>query len=94
MLPPDEEGLALGYNPADEPAVHAVCVLVLRQLGAGLSSDELLVGRTRVMDAVEQGLGLAPIWSGVDARVSAAEVQPHDPDAAHFHHEFRLVAGA
>ena len=94
VRPRDDEGLVLGYNAADEPAVHAVCVLVLRQLGARVPSDELLVGRPRVVEAVEQGLRLAPIWSGVDARVMSVEVRPHDPDGVHFRHEFRLTAGA
>ena len=92
--PRDDDGPSLGYDPADEQVVHAVCVLVLRQLGAAVASDELLVGRARVVEAVEQGLGLAPVLSGVRARVVSVEVRPHDPDRVHFRHEFRLTAGA
>ena len=94
VRPPRDEGPALGYDAAEETAVNAVCVLVLRQLGADVPSDELLVGRARVSEAVERGLGLAPIGAGVDARVVSVEVRPHDPDGVPQRHEFRLPAGA
>jgi hypothetical protein len=90
--PRDDERDALGYDPADERAVNAVCVLVLRLLGADVPSDQLLVGRARVVEAVEQGLALAPVMPGADGRVLGAEVRPHDPHGASYRHEFRLVA--
>jgi hypothetical protein len=92
--PRDDERDALGYDSADERAVHAVCVLVLRQLGTDISSDELLVGRGRIVEAVEQALRLAPTGAGVDAKVSTVEVWPYDEREASFRHEFRLAAGA
>ena len=91
VSPARDGGITLGYHAAEENAVHAVCVLVLRQLGADVASDELLVGRTRVVAAVERGLALAPIGSGVDPRVLNVEVRPHDPSGVSHHHEFRLV---
>jgi hypothetical protein len=91
---PRDGAPALGHDPADERAVHAVCVLVLRQLGGEVSSEELLVGRARVVGAIEQGLALAPVGSGVDARVTHAGVRPHDPDGVRLHHEFRLAGGS
>ncbi|GIM62398.1 hypothetical protein Pve01_91990 [Planomonospora venezuelensis] len=94
VRPPRDGAPALGYDPADERAVHAVCVLVLRQLGAEVASEELLVGRARVVGAVEQGLALAPVGAGAVARVTHAEVRPHDPDGVRLHHEFRLAAGS
>jgi regulator of protease activity HflC (stomatin/prohibitin superfamily) len=95
VRPPRDDGdPVLGYDPAYEPAVHAVAVLVLRQLGAAMPSDELLVGRARVVQAVEEGLALAPVGAGVDARVVSTEVRPHDRHSAPLSHEFRLAAGA
>ena len=90
----DDEADALGYDPANEPSVHAVCVLVVRQLGAVMPSVELLVGRARIVEAVEQGLAFAPVGGGVRARVLSAEVRPYDEAGAVFEHEFRLVAGS
>ena len=75
----DDEDLALGYNPAEETAVHAVCVVVLRLMADGVPSDELLVGRARVTEALEQGLAFAPVGAGVDARVLSVEVRPYSP---------------
>ena len=95
VRPPRDEGSpVLGYDPDDERTIDAVCVLMLRQLGAALPSDELLVGRARVVEAVEQGLALAPVGAGITARVSHAEVRSHDPDGVFNHHEFRLVGGS
>jgi hypothetical protein len=88
----DDESYALGYDPADERAVHAVCVLVLRQLGIAVPSDELLVGRGRIVEAVEQGLTFAPVGAGVKGRVAHVEVRPHDAAGATFDHEFRVVS--
>ena len=45
--PTDDKDLVLGYNPAEESAMHAVCVVVLRLMADGVPSDELLVGRAR-----------------------------------------------
>lgn len=42
--PRDEADLVLGYDPADEPAMHAVCVTVLRLLADAVPSEDLLVG--------------------------------------------------
>ena len=52
----DDKDLVLGYNPAEEIAVHAVSIVVLRLMADGVPSDELLVGRARVTEALEQGL--------------------------------------
>ncbi|PKH41856.1 hypothetical protein SAMN05192575_106162 [Nocardioides alpinus] len=92
--PRDDEADALGYDPGDERSVHAVCVLVLRQLGADMPSDELLVGRARIVEAVEQGLAFAPVGAGVAGRVLSAEVRPYDSAGAVLDHEYRLVAGS
>jgi len=89
----DDESEPLGYDPADERSFHAVCVLVLRQLGAEVASDELLVGRARIVGAVEQALAFAPVGAGVSARVVDVEVRPYDAAGAFFDHEFR-IAGA
>ena len=93
--PTDESDLVLGYNPGDEPAIHAVCVTVLRLLAEDVPSDELLVERARVTEAVERGLGFAPVGSGVDARVRSVEVRPYDPTpiSETLAHEFRVVTG-
>src|SRR4051794_19651924 len=40
----DDTNLVLGYNPAEETAVHAICVLLLRQMATDVPSDELLTG--------------------------------------------------
>ena len=90
----DDESEPLGYDPADERSFHAVCVLVLRQLGAEAASDELLVGRGRIVGAVEQGLAFAPVGAGVSGRVVDVEVRPYDEALAIFDHEFRVVAGS
>lgn len=92
--PRDDESYALGYDPADERSVHAVCVLVLRQLGAAVPSDELFVGRARIVEAVEQGLALAPVGAGVTGRVTHVEVHPYDAAGATHDHEFRVAARA
>jgi hypothetical protein len=89
----DDESEPLGYDPADERSFHAVCVLVLRQLGDVVSSDELLVGRARIVEAVDRALAYAPVGAGVSARVVDVEVRPYDAAGATFDHEFR-IAGA
>lgn len=90
--PAHDRDLVLGYDPAEEIAVHAVCVLVLRLMAADVPSDELLGGRARVTEALEQGLSFAPVGAGVDARVLSVEVRPHDPDLVNLRHEFRVVS--
>ena len=90
----DDEAEPLGYDPADERSFHAVCVLVLRQLGAEVPSDELLVGRARIVAAVEQGLAFTPAGAGVSGRVVDVEVRPYEAAGATFDHEFRVVGGS
>ena len=87
----DDEDLVLGYNPAEETAMHAVCVVVLRLMAGRVPSDELLVGRARVAEALEQGFAFAPVGTGVEARVLSVEVRPYDPTLAIYRHEFRIV---
>ena len=87
----EDEDVPLGYDPADERTFHAVCVLVLRQLGTVMPSDELLVGRARIVEAVEQGLAFAPAGAGVAGRVVDVEVRPYDAAGATNDHEFRLA---
>ena len=90
--PRDDESTALGYDPADERSIHAVCVLVLRQLGTVVPSDELLTGgRARIVEAVEQGLAFAPACPGVTGRVTSVEVRRHDPRELAHRHEFRIA---
>ena len=89
--PTDDKDLVLGYNPAEEIAMHAVCVVVLRLMADGVRSDELLVGRSRVTEALEQGLAFAPVGAGVDARVLSVEVRPYAHDLVSHSHEFRVV---
>ncbi len=89
--PADGETPVLGYRSADEPAMHAVCVTVLRLMAAGLSAEELLVGRAGVTEAVERALSFAPVGAGVDAHVLRVEVRPHDPTLMTLGHEFRVV---
>lgn len=86
-----DDDFVWGYDPAEEPTMHAVCVLVLRLLGRSVPSDELLVGRARVVEAVEQGFSFAPVGSGVEARVLSVEVRPYDPTALSARHEFRRL---
>jgi hypothetical protein len=87
----DDTKLTLGYDPTEQPALHAVFVLVLRLLAGSVPSDELLVGRTRLVEALEQGFSFAPIGAGLDAVVTTVEVRPYDQSAAGFHHEFRTA---
>ena len=87
----DDEDLVLGYNPAEETAIHAVCVVVLRLMAGRVPSDELLVGRARVAEALEQGFAFAPVGTGVEARVLSVEVRPYDPALAIYRHEFRII---
>jgi hypothetical protein len=90
--PKDERDLPLGYVPADEPAMHAVCVTVLRLLAEEVPSEDLLVGRARVTEAVERGFSFAPFHSDVDARVLSVEVRRcMDPSVLTLTHEFRVV---
>ena len=88
----DDEDLVLGYNPAEEIAMHAACVVVLRLMADGVPSGELLVGRARVTKALEQGLAFAPVGAGVEARVLSVEVRPYAPDLVSLRHEFRVVS--
>ena len=90
--PTDDKDLVLGYNPAEETAMHAVCVVVLRLMADGVPSDELLVGRARVTEALEHGLAFAPVGAGIEARVLSVEVRPYDPDLVSYRHEFRVVS--
>ena len=87
----DDDDLAPGYDPVEEMAMHAVCVVVLRLMADGVPSHELLVGRARVAEALEQGLAFAPVGAGVEARALSVEVHPYDPDLVSLQHEFRVV---
>jgi hypothetical protein len=87
----DDTELALGYDPTEETALHAVFVLVLRLLAESVPFDELLVGRARLVEALEQGFAYAPVGTGLDAVVTTVEVRPYDQSAASFHHEFRAA---
>ena len=87
----DDEDLVLGYNPAEEIATDAVCVVVLRLMARGVPSEELLAGRARVAEALEQGLAFAPVGAGVEARVLSVEVRPYAHDLVSYRHEFRVV---
>ena len=89
--PTDERDLVLGYDPADESAMHAVCVTVLRLMAEAVPSEDLLVGRARVTEAVERGFSFAPVGTGLDARVLSVEVRPYDPTLMTLAHEFRVV---
>jgi len=80
-----------GFDPAEETAWHAVVVLALRLLAEQVTSEELLVGRARIVEAVEHALGFSPIGAGVRPHVTDVEVRRHDPDAAVFEHEFRVL---
>ena len=53
--PADDKDLVLGYDPAEEIGMHAVCVAVLRLMAVDVPSDELLVGRARVAEVLEKG---------------------------------------
>jgi hypothetical protein len=90
--PTDERDLVLGYDPADERAMHAVCVTVLRMMAEAVPSEDLLVGRARVTEAVERGFSLAPVGTGLDARVLSAEVRPYDQTLMTLAHEFRVAS--
>lgn len=87
----DDEDVVLGYDPGEETAMHAVCVVVLRLMAGDVPAEELLVGRARVVEAVEEGFALAPVGTGVEARVSTVEVRAYDPDLVSLRHEFRVV---
>ena len=90
--PTDERDLVLGYDPADERAMHAVCVTVLRLMAEAVPSEDLLVGRARVTEAVERGFSFAPVGTGLDARVLSVEVRPYDPTLMTLAHEFRVAS--
>jgi hypothetical protein len=60
-------------------------------MAADVPSDELLTGRARVTETLEQGLALAPVSTGVEARVLNVEVRPYAQDVANYRHEFRVV---
>jgi hypothetical protein len=87
----DDTELVLGYDPAEETAMHAICVLLLRQLATDVPSDELLTGRARVTEALEQGFAFAPVGAGVDARVLSVEVRPYAGSVPSASHQFRVV---
>jgi hypothetical protein len=89
--PTDEADVALGYDPADESAMHAVCVTVLRLIAEETPSEDLLVGRARVAEDVERGFSFAPVGAGLDARVLSLELRPYDPNLMTLAHEFRVV---
>ena len=89
--PADEKDLVLGYDPAEEGAIHAVCILMLRLLAQDVPSDELLVGRSRATEALEQGLAFAPVGAGVTARVLSVELRPQGSDSWKDRHEFRII---
>jgi hypothetical protein len=80
-----------GYDPAEEPAIHAVVVMMLRMLAEETASAELLVGRARVVESVEKALAFAPVASGLDRRVTTVEVRPHDPSGPRMNSDFRVV---
>jgi hypothetical protein len=87
----DNMGLLTRHaSGAEETALHAVCVVVLRVLAGGVPSDELLAGRARVTEALEQGFAFAPVGTGVEARVVSVEVRPYAPTLAPSQ-EFRVV---
>ena len=71
--------------------MHAVFVVVLRLLAYSVPSDELLVGRALVTDALEQGLAFAPVGAGLKARVLSVELRGYTADLATLEHEFRIV---
>jgi hypothetical protein len=88
----DDEDVALGYDPTEETAIHAVLVVVLRLMAGGVPSDELLAGRAHVTEALEQGFAFAPVGTGVEARVLSVELRPYAPALVSFRHEFRVVS--
>ena len=90
--PTDERDLVVGYDPADESAMHAVCVTMLRLMAEAVPSEDLLVGRARVTEAVERGFSFAPVGAGLDARVLSVEVRPYDPTLMTLAHEFRVAS--
>jgi len=70
--------------------VHAICVLLLRQMATDVPSDEFLTGR--VSEALEQGFALAPVGAGVEARVLNVEVRRYaQQPLASCSHEFRIL---
>jgi hypothetical protein len=85
---PDEQW---GHDPADERAIHAVVVLVLRLVAEELPAEELLVGRARIVEAVGKALSFSPVPVGVGGRVTAVDVRRYDSSAAMLQHEFRVV---
>jgi hypothetical protein len=79
------------HDPADEGAIHAVVVLMLRLLAEEMPAEELLVGRARIVEAVGKALSFAPVPVGVDGRVTAVEVRRYDGSAVVLQHEIRVV---
>jgi hypothetical protein len=86
-----ERDTEIGLDPTEETAWHAVSVLALRLLAEQLVSEELLVGRARIAEALEHGIALAPIGTGVRARVTEVEVRKYDAAAAQLQYEFRVL---
>ena len=84
----------VGFDPKEETAWHAVSVLALRLLAEQVVSEELLVGRARIVEALEHGLAFAPIGTGVRAHVTEVEVRRYDPAASKLHYEFRVLNAA
>ena len=80
-----------GHDPADERVIHAVVVLALRLLAEEVPAEELLVGRARIVGAVEKALSFSPVPVGVDGRVTAVEVRRYDASAVLDRHELRVV---
>ena len=64
----------------------------LRLLAEQLVSEELLVGRARIAEALEHGIAFAPIGTGVRPRVTKVEVRKYDAAAAQLQYEFRVLS--
>ena len=91
--PTDDEDLVLGYNPAEEIATHAVCVVVLR-----LMARRRAVRRTPGR-ACARGRGSAAEGSRLNCcrrvevpRGFSVEVRPYTHDLVTLRHEFRVVS--
>ncbi len=87
-----DRDIEIGFDPTEETAWHAVSVLALRLLAEQLVSEELLVGRARIAEALEHGIAVAPIGTGVRARVTEVEVRKYDAAAAQLQYEFRVLS--
>src|SRR6478736_10235487 len=85
--PTDDQEFVLGYRPSEEIALHAICVMVLRQMAGDVPCAELLSGRSRVAEAIEQGLEFAPIGSGLEPRVLTVDVRRFANTSVNTRHE-------